>query len=200
MGDSSLPATPCAAQDGARFCRKVRVMRCLALCLACLASPVAAEQWQVMFLADSGGSRPMQVDPADLGSVESVWMEAYVDNDKGERLFLDCRWTGGAASDYDWTLRLFPGRDPTFLPKDSKDNQFIVTFDGDDTEHKLGDFTFVQEAFWAPVPDVIATEIITRRVIRLEMPGTYVEGGERYRTEFSLVGSGAAIDKACPPL
>jgi hypothetical protein len=75
-----------------------------------------------------------------------------------------------------------------------------VTFDGDDTEHKLGDFTFVQEAFWAPVPDVIATEIITRRVIRLEMPGTYVEGGERYRTEFSLVGSGAAIDKACPPL
>jgi hypothetical protein len=175
-------------------------MRLLAATLICLAVPAWAEGWEMMFLTGSGGSRPMQVDPADLGSAESVTIMAYVDNDRGERLFLDCRWTGGAAWDYDWTLKLFPGQEPTFLPKESQGNRFIVTFDGDDIDHDLGEFSFVQEAFRAPVPEVIATEIMQRGVIRLEMPGAYVRGGETYRTEFTLVGSAAAIDKACPPL
>jgi hypothetical protein len=156
----------------------------LALILSCLAAPAAAEKWEVMYLTHSGGTRPMQVDPADLGDVDSVWMQAYVDNDRGERLFLDCRWKGGAASDLEWTLRLFP----------------IVTFDGVEGTNDIGDFTFVQEGFWARVPDILATDIRQGRAIRLEMPAAYVVGGETYRTEFTLAGSNAALDKACPPL
>jgi hypothetical protein len=172
----------------------------LAVSLALCATSATADGWQVMYLTDSGGSRPMQVDPADLGSAESVTIVAYVDNDRGERLFLHCRWTGGAAWDYDWMLRIFPGREPTFLPNDSKGNRLNVSFDGDATVHDLGDFTFVQEAFWAPVPKVIATEIIERGVIRLEMPGVYVRGGKTYRTEFTLAGSESAVGNACPSL
>jgi hypothetical protein len=165
------------------------------LALACFATPGAAEGWKVMYLADSGGSRPMQVGPNDGGTPF-----AYVENEKGERLFLDCRWSGGAASDYDWTLKLYPGQPPNFLPKAAQDNQFLVTFDGVDTTYGIADFTFVQEAFWGPTTDIMVDDIRTRSLLRLEMPAAFVEGGTTYRTEFTLSGSKAAINKACPPL
>jgi hypothetical protein len=146
-----------------------------------------------MYLADSGGSRPMQVGPNDGGIPF-----AYVDSARGERLFLDCRGTGSAELGYEWTLKVYPGREPTFLPKESTGNRFIVTFDDDPTRHDVGGFTYVQESFWADVPAVVATEIKQRGVIRLEVPGAYVDSGETYRTEFTLADSNSAIDKACP--
>ncbi len=172
-------------------------MRLLAVTLICLAAPslALAEGWKMMYLADSGGSRPVQVGP-DAGGIPF----AYVDSARGERLFLQCRWTGNAALGYEWTLKINPGPEPTFLPVEAQGNRFIVTFDDDPTEHDLGGFSFVQGAFWADVPAVIATEIRQRGTIRLEMPGTYVEGGETYRTEFTLSGSGAAIRRSCPVL
>ncbi|NJS38184.1 MAG: hypothetical protein HC783_03295 [Rhodobacteraceae bacterium] len=173
-------------------------MRLLALTLICLAaapSVALAEGWKVMYLADSGGSRPMQVGPDDGGIPF-----AYVDNARDERLFLECRWIGSADVGYAWTLKINPGPEPTFLPLDAEGNRFVVTFDTDPKEHDLGGFTFVQGAFWADVPATLGTEIKERETIRLEMPGTYIEGGETYRTEFTLSGSGAALRRSCPVL
>lgn len=171
-------------------------MRLLAVTLICLAAAPAqllAEGWQIMYLADSGGSRPMQVGPDDGGIPF-----AYVDNDRGERLTLACRWTGSADLGHDWTLEVFPGPEPTFLPKDAEGTLFLVTFDSDTRAYELGDFSYVQQTFRAPVPVDIAVEIMQRKVIRLEIPGAYVVGGEAYRTEFTLAGSADVIDYACP--
>ncbi|TAG31705.1 MAG: hypothetical protein EAZ40_00305 [Rhodobacterales bacterium] len=173
-------------------------MRCLALTLICLAAAPTmgvAEGWKVMYLADSGGSRPMQVGP-DEGGIPF----AYVDNAKGERLTIGCRWTGNADLGYEWSLKIHPGQEPTFLPVEPEGNRIIVTFDDDPAGQDLGGFTFVQEAFWADVPASLAAEIKARGVIRLEMPGPYVEGGKAYRTDFTLSGSGAALRRSCPVL
>ncbi len=167
----------------------------LVAALALGATSAAAEGWQLMYLADSGGSRPVQVGPNDGGIPFP-----YVDNEKGERLVVDCRWSGGAASDYDWMLRLYPGQTPSFLPRASENNQFLVTFDEEATAYRVANFTFVQGAFWGPTTDIMVDDIRTRGVIRLEMPGEFVEGGETYRTDFTLSGSQAAINNACPPL
>lgn len=169
----------------------LKLVAALALCT----TSAAAEGWQVMYLASSGGSRPMQVGPNDGGIPF-----AYVDNERGERLLVECRSFGGAASDYDWTMKLFPGQSPTFQPKAAQDNSFLVTFDDLKTEYAMADFTFVQEAFWGPTTDIMVEDIRTRRVIHLEMPGAFVEGGTTYRTEFTLAGSTAALNTACPPL
>jgi hypothetical protein len=173
----------------------MRFMAVTLICLAAAPSIAFAEGWKVMYLADSGGSRPMQVGPEEGGIPF-----AYVDNDKGERLFLECRWTGSANLGYAWTLKISPGREPTFLPVEAEGNRFVVTFDDDPTPYDLGGFTFVQEAFWAEVPATLATEIKARGTIRLEMPGTYAKGGVAYRTEFTLSGSGATLRRSCPVL
>jgi hypothetical protein len=76
-----------------------------------------------------------------------------------------------------------------------------VIFDDVDTEYGITNSTFVQDAFCGPSTDILVADIGALRVIRLEMPGEFVEGGTTtYRTEFTLTGSQAAIDKACPPL
>lgn len=168
----------------------------IAAALALCATPVMAEGWQVMYLADSGGSRPMQVGPNDGGIPFP-----YVENDRGERLLLQCRWTGDAMVGHDWTLKFYPGQTPTVLPKDATGNRFNVAFDGDPTAaFDLGDFTYVQEAFWAPVPADVVAGIIRGSVVALEMPGAYALDGKPYLTEFTLAGSERSIDEACPAL
>lgn len=167
----------------------------LAAALALCATSAAAEGWQVMYLAGSGGSRPMQVGPNEGGIPF-----AYVDNAKGERLFLECHETGSTTRDYTWTIRIYPGTEPNFLPKDSQGNQFTFTFDGTNANYGIGNFTFVQDAFWADINEYLAADIRTHSMIRLEMPGQFVEGGKTYRTEFTLAGSTAALNTACPPL
>ena len=162
-----------------------------AAALALCATPALAEGWQIMYLADSGGSRPMQVGPNEGGLPFP-----YVDNDRGERLMIDCR--NGDDGTYDWTLQFFPGREPTVLPKAAKDNRFIIAFDTDVAEYDLGPFTYVQEYFWADVPDSLASEVMARGVIRLELPAAYTMTDQPYRTEFALTGSAAAIDRSCP--
>jgi hypothetical protein len=166
------------------------IMRIITTAFLLLASPAAAEGWEVMFLTD-GGSRPMQVGPNEGGSPL-----AYVENRKGERLFLECRSTKAGVDE--WTLRFYPGPEPTVLPGESKGTRFVVSFDDEATDYHLGPFTYVQEAFWAVVPEDIAYGIIANAVVHVEIPGAYVRGSESYSTEFSLSGSEAAIDRSCP--
>lgn len=168
-------------------------MRNLVLFIALLASPAAAEGWQVMYLASGGGSRPVQVGPGEGGIPFP-----HVDNDRGERLILGCP-SGGDPGQV-WTLAFHPGQDPTVLPKDAEGTRIIVTFEGNPATHDIGRFTFVQGAFRGHLDAIVATDIRQAGGIRLDIPGEDVRGGMAYRTEFTLAGARAAIDTACPPL
>jgi hypothetical protein len=165
----------------------MRLLATILIGLAALATtPVSAiaEGWQVLYLADSGGSRPMQVGPNEGGIAF-----AYVDSGGGERLFLDCRTNDSGF--YDWTLKFNPGENPAFRPVDADGTRLFARFDEDPAQIDLGLFSFVQGAYWAPVPADIALRVIRQEVIRITDGGSAV-------VEFSLAGSSDAIDRACP--
>ena len=162
----------------------MRLLAVTLICLSATATLALAEGWEVMYLAASGGSRPMHVGPNDGGTPF-----AYVDSARGERLFLDCRTNDNGF--YDWTLKLHPGDASVLRPFDSDGTRLFAGFDDDPTQIDLGLFNFVQEAFWAAIPEDVAMQIMERSLIRISDGGSAV-------AEFTLRGSSEAIDRACP--
>jgi hypothetical protein len=161
------------------------LMRLLAPLLVLLACPAAAEEWQIMYLADSGGSRPMQVGPGEGGVPV-----AYVDSGQGERLFLECRQTGTGGKG--WTLKLYPGDPPSIAPQgEDGETRLFAGFDGNPAQIDLGPFAYVQQAFWADVAEEVARQVMAGDRIT-------ISASDGSAINFSLAGALAAITTACP--
>jgi hypothetical protein len=160
-------------------------MRILAAALALLATPALAEGWQVQYLAGSGGSRPMVVDKSEAESAE-----AFVENERGERLILSCR---GGSEGPGFFLSLYTPA-PIPVPSDYADDgvELSASFGADPAQNDLGLFQAAQERYFAPLSIETFDRMMAAPTIRL-----YATVAD-YAAEFPLQGfTAAAAEVTC---